>query len=70
VTCTEITEGRVGPVMRFSIRYLFLTVTGGVGTLTKAWLEDIKQGEFQPEISLAEEIAKVECEGHPLVKIL
>jgi hypothetical protein len=27
------------------------------------------QGGYHPEISLAEEIIKVECEGHPLVKI-
>jgi hypothetical protein len=37
------------------------------------WLEQfIKQGgyQYQPEISFAKETAKVECEGHPLVKIL
>jgi hypothetical protein len=29
------------------------------------WLGDLKQGGCQPEIYLAKEIAKVECEGHP-----
>jgi hypothetical protein len=30
------------------------------------WLGDFKQGGCQPEISLAKEIAKVECKGHPV----
>jgi hypothetical protein len=29
---------------------------------------DFKRGGYQPEISLAKEIAKIVCEGHPLVK--
>jgi hypothetical protein len=34
------------------------------------WLENINQGGYEPEISRAKEIAKVECEGHPLVNFL
>jgi hypothetical protein len=29
-----------------------------------------KEEGYQPEISLAKEIAKVECEGHPIVKFV
>jgi hypothetical protein len=36
----------------------------------KVWPGDCKQGGCQPEISLANEIAKVECGGHSLVKKL
>jgi hypothetical protein len=32
------------------------------------WLGDFKKGLDQPEIPLAKEKAKVECEGHLLVK--
>jgi hypothetical protein len=41
-----------------------------MGRHKKAWLGNFKQGVYQPEISLAKELAKVECEGYPLVKIL
>jgi hypothetical protein len=32
------------------------------------WLGDFNQGGYQSETSLAKEIAKVECKGHPLGK--
>jgi hypothetical protein len=31
---------------------------------------DFKQGRYQPEIPFAKKIAKVECEGHPLVIVV
>jgi hypothetical protein len=34
------------------------------------FLGDFKLGAYEPEISLAKGMAKVECEGHPLVKFL
>jgi hypothetical protein len=32
-------------------------------------LGDFKQGGYQPEISIAKEIEKVDCEGYLLIKI-
>jgi hypothetical protein len=47
----------------FRVSYILLN-------LDLVWLGDFKQEGYQPEISLANEIAKVECEGHPLGNFL